>query len=115
MTLKMPRLLKFYCPYLEGEVELSEEREHHIAVHHPDLFPQQRHCLIEVLLSPDEIRRSKRFGNALLFSRWFQDLSEGKYVVVVVVSDDGIPKRHWIVTAYIARKLAKGVIEWKRS
>jgi len=38
----------------------------------------------------------------------------GKHVMVVVVSApaDG---RHWIITAYIARRLAEGVVEWKRN
>ncbi len=29
----------FACPYLGGEVELSDERESHIAEAHPELFP----------------------------------------------------------------------------
>ncbi len=63
------------------------------------------------LADPDQVRRSVRFGNARLFSRWYDDL--GKHVVVVVISEpDG---RHWIVTAYIARRLAEGETEWKRS
>jgi hypothetical protein len=36
-------------------------------------------------------------------------------VIVVVVTDAAPNERHWIVTAYIARKLAGGVIEWTRS
>jgi len=32
-------MTKFSCPYLGGEVELSDERERHIAEHHPDLLP----------------------------------------------------------------------------
>lgn len=39
----------------------------------------------------------------------------GKYIVVVVVSETGPVKRHWIITAYIARKLVGGETEWKRS
>jgi len=60
------------------------------------------------------VRRSPRFGAAKLFSRWFSDEKGGKQVIVVVVSpgDDG---RHWIITAYIARKLAEGEVEWARS
>ena len=30
----------FECPYLSGEVELSDERETHIAGNHPDLLPE---------------------------------------------------------------------------
>lgn len=29
----------FPCPYLRGEVELTDEREAHIARTHPDLLP----------------------------------------------------------------------------
>jgi hypothetical protein len=103
----------FSCPYLGGEVELSHERETHIAERHPDLLPGHRDRILQTLADPDQIRRSKRFGAARLFSRWFSDLG-GKHVVVVVVSagDDG---RHWIITAYIARKLAEGEVEWARS
>ena len=30
----------FSCPYLEGEVELTDEREKHITETHPDLLPE---------------------------------------------------------------------------
>ncbi len=105
----------FRCPYLGNEVELTAERERHIAAHHPDLLPDHRACLAETLADPDQVRRSTRFGNARLFSRWFPAIRGGKYVVVVVVSDTHPTTRHWIITAYIARKLAKGVVEWTRS
>jgi hypothetical protein len=36
-------------------------------------------------------------------------------VVVVVVTDTTPSTRHWIVTAYLARKLAEGEGEWQRS
>jgi len=105
----------FACPYLAGKVELTEEREGHIAERHPDLLPQHRQCIADTLAAPDQVRRSTRFGNARRFSRWFTDLRGGKHVVVVVVSDVAPSCRHWIVTAYIARKLAEGDIEWTRS
>ena len=59
---------RFPCPYLEGEVELTEEREHHIRERHPDLLPEYQRQLIETLATPDQVRRSRRFGNARLFS-----------------------------------------------
>ena len=105
----------FPCSYLSGVVELTEEREKHIAEHHPDLLPEHRQRIAETLAEPDQVRRSTRFGNARLFSRWFDDLRGGKHVVVVVVSNVGVEARHWIITAYIARKLAQGDIEWQRS
>jgi len=105
----------FSCPRLGTEVELSEERERHIRDHHPDLLPEHRQRMIETVGDPDQIRRSSRAGNAKLFTKWFADLRGGKYVVVVVVSDQGRRAHSWIITAYMARKLAEGEIEWERS
>ncbi len=102
------------CPYLKAEVELSEEREHHIAERHPDLLPEHRHRVVEVLADPDQVRRSVRSGSARLFSRWYTDVQRGKHVVVVVVSEPEPRKRHWIITAYITTKLAEGEVEWRR-
>ena len=101
------------CPYLGNDVELSEDRERHILSHHPDLLPSCRARMIETVADPDQVRRSARVGNAKLFSRWYADLRGGQHVVVVVVSDPG--ENTWIITAYLARKLKEGEIEWRKS
>ena len=101
------------CPYLKSDVELTEERERHIAERHPDLLPEHRDRIAETLVEPDQVRRSVRFGSAKLFSRWYTDIRQGKHVVVVVVSELERKGRHWIITAYIARNLAGGEVEWK--
>jgi hypothetical protein len=100
------------CPYLSEEVELSPERERHICSHHPDLLPDYRHCMIDTVADPDQVRLSSRDRKAKLFTKWFQDLRGGKYVVVVVICSPGNP---WVITAYMARKLAEGEIEWRKS
>jgi hypothetical protein len=105
----------FPCPYLDGEVEWTEERERHATGQHPDLLPEHRDKVGQTLLDPDDIRASKRFAGARLFSRWYADVREGKHVVVVVVSDHDPVTRHWIITAYITRRLAQGGAEWQRS
>ncbi len=105
----------FPCPYLKGRVELTEERERHIAERHPDLLPKYRERIEETLGAPEQVRRSVSFGSAKLFSRWYTDLRQGRHVVVVVVTGPGPSERNWIITAYISRNLAKGEIEWKRS
>jgi hypothetical protein len=107
-------MARFSCPYLKGEVDLTEERERHIAQRHPDLLPEHRDRMVETLADPDEVRRSVRFGSAKLFSRWYSDLKKGKHVVVVVVSEIDPEQRHWIITAYMARRLAEGEVEWKQ-
>ncbi len=106
---------RFSCPYLKGQVELTAERERHIAAQHPDLLPEHRGRLAETLADPDQFRRSTRFGTARLFSRWYTDAKRGRYVVVVVVSEPDATSRHWIITAYLTRRLAEGAVEWKRS
>jgi hypothetical protein len=71
-------MTRFPCPYLRGEVELSEERERHIAEGHPDLLPAHRELIATTLADPDQIRLSKRFGSARLLARWYADLRGGK-------------------------------------
>jgi hypothetical protein len=105
---------QFPCPYLNALVELTDEREQHIAKRHPDLLPDHLQRIADTLDCPDQIRRSARFTNARLFSRWFELLRGGKYVVVIVVSDAAPGNRHWIITAYMARRLVEGEIEWNR-
>ncbi len=108
-------MTNFTCPYLGGDVELSEERENHISEHHPELLPDHKDRIGKTLAEPDQVRRSARFGNARLFAKWYDDLVRGKHLVVVVVSEDNPRKRNWIVTAYVVRKIAEGDEEWKRS
>ncbi|MGK5086534.1 hypothetical protein WDW86_03155 [Bdellovibrionota bacterium FG-2] len=48
-------------------------------------------------------------------TRWFDAIKGGKFVIVVVVSDSTPETRHWIITGYVARKITKGEVEWKRN
>lgn len=91
-------------------MELTAEREDHIRQRHPDLLPDHRDKIGEVLADPDVIRRSARMATARLFSKWYNDLRTGRHVVVIVVSEGGVTARHWIVTAYIARSLGEGEV-----
>jgi hypothetical protein len=104
----------FPCPYLEGEVELTQERETHIRDRHPDLLPNYRDHMRTTVADPDQVRRSARSVHARLFSRWFDDMMGGKHVVVVVVSEVAA-RRLWVITAYLVRRLGQGDIEWKRN
>jgi hypothetical protein len=108
-------MIRFPRPYLRREIKLTEARERHIAERHPDLFPEHRSCIAETLADPDQIRRSTRLRNARLFTRWFDSVRGGKHVVVVVVTDVATSRRNWVVTAYMARKLTEGDIEWTKS
>ncbi|HIK45192.1 MAG TPA: hypothetical protein IGR64_09935 [Leptolyngbyaceae cyanobacterium M65_K2018_010] len=104
----------FPCPYLNATVELSTEREQHIATNHPGTLPDYLEQLQETLANPDQIRSSERDESALLFSKWFASIRTGRHLVVATVSEDD-NLRHWIITAYTARKLAGGRILWQKS
>ena len=109
------QVYKFPCPYLNGEVEMTAERERHIAEHHPDLLPSGHDRIAEVLVDPDEVRQSSQMASALLFSKHYDDALTGKSVVVVVMTAGEAAGRHWVVTAYATRKLVRGEIQWTRS
>ena len=104
----------FSCPYLNGEVELTAEREEHIAQTHPDLLPEHLPQVGLTLADPDQVRRSIRMSAARMFYRWFDDVRQGKYIVVVVVSEAAPAERNWIITAYVTRRLIDGEIEWQK-
>jgi hypothetical protein len=107
--------LQLPCPFLQGPVELTRERAKHIAEQHPELLPAHLDRIGATLARPDKIRRSIRSDHGKLFSRWYADLLGGKHVVVVVMTDSEDRGRHWVVAAYLARRLAEGVVEWQPS
>ena len=45
-------MARFPSPLLQGEVELTEERERHIASRHPELLPEWRDKIAERLADP---------------------------------------------------------------
>ena len=106
-------MTKYPCPYLGAEVELTAEREAHIAQRHPDLLPLYQDRIASTLAQPDQVRVSERMPNARVLARYYEDVLAGKYVVVVV--SELAAHRHWIATAYIARRLSGGIVEWQRN
>ena len=97
----------FPCPHLDAEVELTDEREQHIMQSHPGTLPDYGEQLAQTLAEPDLVRASDRDERALRFSKWFENIRTGRYLVVVTISESD-PTRHWIITTYTARKLAGG-------
>lgn len=104
----------FVCPYLGATGELSAERESHIEASHPGTLPTYLEQLTNTLGDLDQVRSSDRDPAALLFSKWFDSIRTRRYLVVVTVSD-GASSRHWIITAYTARKLTGGETRWQKN
>jgi hypothetical protein len=101
--------MRFLCPRLGRVVELTPERAVHIARRHPDLVLEDPQLIALALADPDRVRRSRRSPSAVLFSRQHG----GRHIVVVVENEGSLP-RSWIITAYLARRLAGGEVEWQR-
>lgn len=101
----------FQCPYLDMEVELSDNKERHIITRHADLFPHHLAYIVGTLGSPDVVLRKTPDDNTTLFFRWYYGLCN-KYMAVVVVME---PDRKWVITAYPAHRLHRGEILWQRN
>ena len=101
------------CPYLGASVELTDEREVHMAGEHPELLPHLD-LIGGALNDPDAVYPGTRSANSRLFVRWYDDLAGGSRLVVVVVSDLEPRERHWVVTAHISGHAIRGVPEWQR-
>ena len=78
-----PMPSQFDCPYLGAQVELTDEREAHIAQKHERVFAEGDALIARVLATPDVIRRDARTPETLLFTRWYDDLAGSKHAVVV--------------------------------
>ncbi|MBD1847522.1 hypothetical protein H6F89_29800 [Cyanobacteria bacterium FACHB-63] len=104
----------FSCAFVNAEVELTDEREQHIIETHPGTLPDYLEQLAETLAEPDQIRRSDRDLDAMLFSKWFDTIRTGRYLVVVVVRQTET-ERYWIVTTYTARKITGGTVIWTKA
>lgn len=105
---------RFPCPYLNADVELTDERASHIAGSHPELLPERFDLIAAALEAPDRVLKDPDYPRTRLLARWFPDLLGGKLVIVAVVSDPPSSVRHWIVTAFISRGPARGEVEWNR-
>ena len=54
------------CPYLKGDVELTDERFAHIARGHPERLPDGLGYVAEALADPDEVRSDQAVIDAYL-------------------------------------------------
>ena len=62
---------RFPCPYLGGEVELTDERGRHVVQKQPDLWPAYAVQLATVLADPDSVG-TRGNDDERGFVRWFR-------------------------------------------
>lgn len=94
---------------------MTDERVTHIGLKHSDILTDVQSYIGDTIGSPDEVRLSVKDSEVRLFVRWFPQLLSGKYSIVVVRTNEAPELRHWIMTAYIARRLTGGTVEWQRA
>lgn len=95
---------EYFCSKLRQRVELTKERLTHILERHPELldFPDELQLTIN---SPEVIL--KKVTGELLLIRWFHHVINGKFISVVVINDE-VSDRKWVVTAFVSRKSPSG-------
>ena len=86
-----------------GNVELTNERKIHILSSHPELKIHFER-ISQVLINPDEIRRSRLDKNVLLFYKFFAKVKSGKYINVTIKTGH----RNFVLTSYITDKIRAG-------
>jgi hypothetical protein len=62
--------------------------------------------------SPSIVQTSKSDPYGLIFAKWFPELHNGKFLLVVVIND---PDRKWIITAYSSHEMPEGDILWQEN
>jgi len=92
-------------------IRLTDERQEHIEVDHPEMSGQIDK-IQETLLNPDIIVRSRTDPDVELFYRHYDitPVTEKYLCVVVKVLSDDV----FIITAYFTDKIKRGEILWKR-
>jgi len=65
-----------------NQIELTEERWEHITKEHPEVKPYKER-IMEVLSMPDYVKISIRDETVMLYYKFYDDIFNGKYVLVV--------------------------------
>jgi hypothetical protein len=97
----------FECLALNGRVELTGERKTHIESQHPADAETILGNLRVVVTDPDTVRRSIDNPSEFLLARTFQLEAGRKHIVAIIVSESE-PRRLWIITAFVTRRLSGG-------
>jgi hypothetical protein len=84
-------------------IEFTDERRAHILSFHPDVSPFLDR-VADVLAHPDALRRSIQDPDVVLFYKFFPDILDGKYEVVVVKKNE----RCFILTVYLTNSIRTG-------
>lgn len=89
-------------------ISFPDKRWNHIIKEHPEIEPY-RERISEVLRNPDLIKKSKRDKDTFLYYRYYKNIFNGKYLLVVARLRDNL-----LLTYYITDRVKQGAIVWKK-
>jgi hypothetical protein len=98
-----------YIDIFGNSIELTDERWLHIIKEHPEVS-QYKERIQEVLATPDYVKRSSRNTDVVLYYKFYSDILDGKYLLVVIKKE----LRSFVLTCYITDMIKKGVILWEK-
>jgi len=98
-----------YKDIFGNSIELSDERWLHIIKEHPEVSLHKER-IQEVLVTPDYVKKSSRDAEVLLYYKYYDDIFNGKYMLVV--AKKGF--RSFILACYITDMIKKGVALWEK-
>ena len=99
------------CPYFGGGiVEITDERYNHVLSRRDDFAPAHWERVGETIRDPDRVIMRRQDEGAVMLYRWYDDID--KNVVAVVRTDT--TGRRWLVTAYMTRNMARGMLLWAK-
>jgi len=98
--------LAVICEKFGCSIRLTEERKQHIVSRHPEIRGNFNK-IKPTLAKPDLIVANRYAADEKYYHRFFETL--GNYLIVVVNTD-----KKFIITAFIAREVKKGKLQWKK-
>jgi hypothetical protein len=98
-----------YTDVFDAEVVLTDTVRAVILTKHPEVAEFIEN-IGEVLLTPDEVRRSIRDERQVLYYRYEEVVLSGKWVVVVVKRID----RNFVSTVYATDRIKSGEVIWTK-
>jgi hypothetical protein len=98
-----------YTDVFDAEVVLTNDVRAVILTKHPEVEDFIEN-IGDVLLTPDEVRRSIRDERQVLYYRYEENVLSGKWVVVVVKRID----RNFVSTIYATDSIKSGEVIWTK-
>mgnify|MGYP001609768842 FL=1 len=89
-------------------IRLIDKRWNHIIKEHPEVGIYKNR-LSDVLIKPDLVKRSKRDRDTFLYYCYYEDIYQGKYLLIVARTRDRL-----LLTCYITDKIKESDVVWKK-